>query len=81
MVPTVRAGRSDAHGREGAADFFDPGGIIFYSSTEELLEILRSLRPEDYQCRLPHVRRNFVLAQRYTHAVDWVYEHTDVFQY
>jgi hypothetical protein len=42
--------------------------------------VLRNLTADDYECRLPHVRRNFELAQRYTHAVDWAYLHTDVFE-
>lgn len=67
-------------GSRRAAQFFDADGILFYSSTEELFAILRRLKPDDYARRLPHVHRNFELAQRYTHAVDWVYEHTDVFR-
>ena len=66
-------------GSRRVSEFFDADGILFYSNTEELFVILRSLTPEDYERRLPHVRRNFELAQRYTHAVDWAYEHTDVF--
>ncbi|MDX1383518.1 MAG: glycosyltransferase family 10 [Thermoanaerobaculia bacterium] len=65
-------------GTRRAADFFDAEGILFYSTTEELLAILRDLSPAEYQRRLPHVRRNFELARRYAHSVDWAWEHTDV---
>jgi hypothetical protein len=67
-------------GTRRVGEFFDAEGILFYSTTEELFDILRNLNEDEYQRRLQHVRRNFELAQRYTHAVDWAYEHTDVFR-
>ncbi len=63
-------------GSRRVADFFDAEGILFYASSEELFSILGDLTPEDYERRLPSVHRNFELAQRYTHAVDWAYQHT-----
>ena len=46
-------------------EFFDEEGIIVFNSLEELEPILKSLSVDEYQKRLPSIRRNFELAEQY----------------
>ena len=45
--------------------FFDKDGIICFETIEELDEILSNLSEEDYQSRLPAIKRNFEIAKRF----------------
>jgi hypothetical protein len=44
------------------APFLDPGGIITFDSTRSLARVLDRIGPDDYERRLPAIRRNFELA-------------------
>lgn len=54
-------------------DFFDLDGIITFQHLGELHEILTKLSPEDYERRLPAVRKNYDLAQSYLSAEEWLF--------
>lgn len=45
--------------------FFNTDGFITFNSIEELDDILKNLSFEDYQRRLPSIKQNFELAQKY----------------
>jgi hypothetical protein len=46
-------------------DHFNEKGIITFSNTDELVEIVNRLKPEDYFERLKHMQNNFELAEPY----------------
>jgi hypothetical protein len=52
------------------AEFFDEDGVISFTDLGELDRILDGLGPEDYERRLPAIRRNMQLAQPYTRLED-----------
>jgi hypothetical protein len=66
-------------GSEGASRFFDPGGIIYFKTMEELAEILSGLSPQDYVDRLQAVKVNFLAAQDFVLAEDWIFKNTNLF--
>lgn len=46
--------------------YFDKDGMIFFSSIEELIDIINSLSPVEYWNRLNSLHRNYNLALQYT---------------
>lgn len=66
LIQPLRAGTIPIYwGCPTVSLFFDMDGIIVFNSLDELGEILKNLSFEEYQRRLPAVRRNFELAARY----------------
>lgn len=66
LIQPLRAGTIPIYwGCPTISLFFDMDGIIVFNSLEELGEILKNLSFEEYQRRLPAVRRNFELAAQY----------------
>lgn len=55
--------------------FFDSNGIITFKTLEDLEGIIPSLTPNDYEERLPYIRKNFELAKQYRCVEDWLYLH------
>lgn len=53
--------------------FFDLTGIIPFEKADDLPAILDSLSAEDYEVRLPAIRRNFDVALEYRLAEDWLF--------
>lgn len=53
--------------------FFDLGGIISFQHLGELHAILSSLSAEDYEARLPAIRKNYELAHNYLSAEEWLF--------
>lgn len=45
--------------------YFDTRGMIIVSSTQELIEVLNTLTPEDYEKRLPYLQENHKRAKAY----------------
>lgn len=68
------------YGTKKITDYFDPEGIIQFSTLEELFEILGALTEEMYHSRREAIARNFKLAQQYIIPEDWIFEHTDIFK-
>jgi len=53
-------------------DFFDLGGIIRWRDVKELKAIVKSLRPRDYEMRLPAIHKNLKRAREYECAENWI---------
>lgn len=53
--------------------FFNPDGIISFESVGELPAILSGLSIEDYEKRLPAVRKNLEIARQYRVPEDWIH--------
>jgi hypothetical protein len=66
-------------GSRGASRFFDANGILYFTTTEELVDILSGLSTRDYIDRLEAVRANYRIAQNFVLAEDWIYKNTDLF--
>ncbi|MEK6829634.1 MAG: glycosyltransferase family 10 [Nanoarchaeota archaeon] len=47
------------------SEYFNPEGIIFFDTEEELMNILHNLTEDDYNKKLNYVEENFVLAKQY----------------
>jgi hypothetical protein len=62
-------------GCPGISKFFNPDGIISFTSLEELGDILPRLGPEDYERRLPALQDNFERAKRYVAPEDYMYRY------
>ncbi|MDB5038308.1 MAG: ceV [Bacteriovoracaceae bacterium] len=56
-------------------NFFDLDGIIRFEHLGELASILSNLKESDYEKRLPAVKRNFELVQKYLSAEEWMFDH------
>jgi hypothetical protein len=54
-------------------DFFDPEGIIKFNSVQELMNILSSLTPQDYDNRLAVIENNFTESSKYFDVFDNIY--------
>jgi hypothetical protein len=54
--------------------FFDREGIIAFQHPSDLGLILEQIGPEDYESRLPAIRRNLELAKRYVYPEAHVWE-------
>jgi hypothetical protein len=54
------------------AKFFNPDGMVTFTDIGELPGILASLSEEDYQRRMPAIRENFLIAQRYAVPEDYL---------
>ncbi len=67
-------------GTRRSGKFFDPDGILHFDTMEQLLEILQNLTPQSYYARLEAVRANFVAAQNFVLAEDWIYQNTNLFE-
>ncbi len=66
LVECLRAGTVPIYwGCPTIAEFFDRDGIIVFDKLEDLEPILKGLSFEEYQKRLPAIRRNFELAGKY----------------
>ncbi len=56
--------------------FFNPDGIIFFDSLEELTDILIDLREDDYYSRMDAIRDNFERVREFLLPEDWMCRHT-----
>lgn len=59
--------------------FFNTDGFIFLNNIHELNDIENLLTEELYTQKLPAIRENFQLAQKYALAEDWIFENTRAF--
>lgn len=59
--------------------FFNTDGFLFLNNLDELEDIESKLTEEVYLQKLPAVHENFLLAQKYTLAEDWIFENTTAF--
>lgn len=55
-------------------DFFDMDGIITFDNICEFEIIFDDLSPELYQKMLPHIKKNFKIAEKYLLVEDWLFE-------
>lgn len=61
--------------------FFDPDGILAFSSLAELEEILKNCSASDYKKREPVLHWNLEAARSFRCAEDWIVEnHADIFE-
>ena len=67
-------------GTKRILDFFDPDGILWFSSITELFQLLGRLTPAAYFERRQAIANNFAAAQEYIIPEDWIYRNTDVFR-
>ncbi len=58
--------------------FFNPRGILFFETLEDLTALLEGLSEEDYDERLDAVRENFELCREFLCPEDWMVRHTDL---
>lgn len=56
--------------------FFDPRGIIFFDTLEQLTDILIGLTEDDYYDRLDVVKENFRRVRDFLLPEDWLFRHT-----
>lgn len=61
-------------GTENIGDFFDTSGIIQFETMDELAHILDDISVDDYYSRILAIKNNFVEAQKYVCAEDWIFE-------
>jgi hypothetical protein len=54
--------------------FFNDDGFIIFDNLFDLKEKLKLCTPEYYESKLPAIKENFELAQKYLLAEDWLYE-------
>lgn len=54
--------------------FFNDDGFIIFDNLTDLKEKLKLCTPEYYESKLPAIKENFELAQKYLLAEDWLYE-------
>jgi hypothetical protein len=76
-------------GTRSVLDVFDPGGIIVFDNLEHLISLFEAgnvISPRSYWHRLRSIRRNFLFAQSYIYAEDYmwkkhhfIFENTEVF--
>ncbi len=57
--------------------YFDPRGIIFFDTLEELTDLLINMTEDDYYDRLDAIRENFDRAQDFLLLEDWLCKKTD----
>ena len=60
-------------------EFFNTDGFLFLNDIHELNDIENQLTEELYTEKLPAIRENFQLAQKYALAEDWIFENTCAF--
>jgi len=63
-------------GDDAVSDFFDPDGIIYFNSQEELGEILEDLKVNGesiFESKKAAVEKNFKLVEEYRIPEDWMY--------
>jgi hypothetical protein len=63
-------------GDDAVSDFFDPDGIIYFNSQEELGEILEDLKVNGesiFESKKAAVEKNFKLVETYRIPEDWMY--------
>jgi len=63
-------------GDDAVSDFFDPDGIIYFNSQEELGEILEDLKVNGesiFESKKAAVEKNFKLVEDYRIPEDWMY--------
>jgi hypothetical protein len=63
-------------GDDAVSDFFDPDGIIYFNSQEELGEILEDLKVNGeaiFKSKKAAVEKNFKLVETYRIPEDWMY--------
>ena len=63
-------------GDDAVSDFFDPEGIIYFNSQEELGEILEDLKVNGdaiFESKKAAVEKNFKLVETYRIPEDWMY--------
>ena len=54
--------------------FFNDEGFVIFDNLSDLKEKLKLCTPEYYESKLPAIKENFELAQKYLLAEDWLYE-------
>ena len=54
--------------------FFNTDGFIVFNDLLELKQKLKLCTPEYYESKLPAIKENFELAQKFILAEDWIYE-------
>lgn len=54
--------------------YFDPKGMIQFTTVDELQAILDDLSPARYEAMMPAIEENFRRAKSYMIAEDWIYE-------
>lgn len=61
-------------GCDSINDFFNPEGIITFSSLAELEHILDNISDRDYEGRMDAIEDNFYRADEYLHDYDWMWK-------
>lgn len=65
-------------GTKEVCRFFDPRGIVFVDTLEEMVDVLIRLCEEDYEDRLDAVRENYERCQAFLAPEDWMVRHTSL---
>jgi len=67
------------YGTKKINDFFNPEGILHFTTLEELFNVINDLSPEVYSSKRQAIADNFNCAQDFIVAEDWIFENTSVF--
>ena len=67
------------YGCPSIGKFFNTDGFLFLNNINELKDVENQLTEALYAQKLPAIRENFQLPQKYALAEDWIFENTDVF--
>lgn len=62
------------YGTKSIVEHFNPDGIIFFETLEELEKILNEMSPELYNKMAPAVEENFELSKKFFIPEDWMFE-------
>ena len=60
--------------KNSVSKFFDPEGIIFFESIDELNDILSNLSVDFYNKRKDAIDKNFELVEEFRVPEDWIYK-------
>ncbi len=60
--------------RESVCKFFDPEGIIFFETVDELVNILNNISIDDYTQRLRGIINNYRAVPKFRIPEDWIFE-------
>ena len=60
-------------GTNKVLEHFDSNGIITFNDSNELLDIINNLNPDEYYNRIESVRKNFELSKLYSYSEDWIF--------
>ena len=67
------------YGCPSIGKFFNTDGFLILSDIADLEHVESRMTVEVYNAMLPAIQENFVLAQKYALAEDWIFENTDAF--